>query len=61
MELFLLAKILGGIGLLLILINILFFLAGKDRGTKKLIYFIFFITLFVNITIWVIAAVLKTE
>ncbi|WP_409271719.1 hypothetical protein V1499_19205 [Neobacillus sp. SCS-31] len=59
MSLLLLAKILGVIGLLIIVVPILFFLAGKDKITKKLIYTLFFIILFVNFTIWIVAGVLE--
>ena len=52
---FLLAKILGGIGFLLILLQILFFKTGKKKDDKYLIYTLLLIIISVNISIWVIA------
>ncbi len=52
---FLLAKILGGIGFLLILLQILFFKTGKKKDNKYLTYTVFLIIISVNISIWVIA------
>ena len=53
---FLLAKILGGLGFVLILIKILFFKTEKKKDDKYLIYTLLLIIISVNISIWVIAA-----
>ncbi|WP_397539102.1 hypothetical protein [Rummeliibacillus pycnus] len=53
---FLLAKILGGLGFVLILIKILFFKTEKKKDDKYLIFTLLLIIISVNISIWVIAA-----
>ncbi|GLC88029.1 hypothetical protein LYSBPC_11560 [Lysinibacillus piscis] len=53
---FLLAKILGSLGFVLMLIKILFFKAEKKKDDKYVIYTMLLIIISVNITIWVIAA-----
>ncbi|WP_264987742.1 hypothetical protein [Lysinibacillus piscis] len=56
MSMFLLAKILGSLGFVLMLIKILFFKAEKKKDDKYVIYTMLLIIISVNITIWVIAA-----
>ncbi|MFJ7732826.1 hypothetical protein ACIQXF_13125 [Lysinibacillus sp. NPDC097231] len=54
MSVFLLAKILGGLGIVLNLI-ILFFKKEKKKDDKYLIFTLLLIIISVNISIWVIA------
>lgn len=54
MSVFLLAKILGGLGFVLNLI-ILFFKKEKKKNDKYLIFTLLLIIISVNISIWVIA------
>ncbi|MBD8027591.1 hypothetical protein ACH0B5_17845 [Ureibacillus sp. 179-F W5.1 NHS] len=56
MSVFLIAKILGGIAFVLILIKTLFFNTEKKKEDKYLIYTLLLIIISVNISIWVIAA-----
>ena len=57
MSAFLLAKILGGLAIVVILIKILFFKTENKKDDKYLIYTLFLIIISVNISIWVIAAI----
>lgn len=54
MSLFLMAKIFGGIGLILMLLQVFVFKPKIDKKNKVLLYVTLILIIFVNIIIWII-------